>query len=50
MSIRSSRRNASIFATADDEALFAAVAALNFEAVVETYDRHTPTLSAVSRC
>ena len=48
MSIRSSRRNASIFATADDEALFAAVAALNFEAVVETYDRHANPLGSLA--
>jgi hypothetical protein len=46
MSIRPSRRRASIFATANDEALFAAVAALNFEAVVETYDRHASPLGS----
>lgn len=48
MSIRPSRRKASIFATANDEALFAAVAALNFEAVVETYDRHASPLGSLA--
>ena len=38
MSICPRRRKTSTFATAKDEALFAAVVALNFEAVVETYD------------
>ena len=48
MRIRQSRRRASIFAMANDEALFAAVAALNFEAVVETYDRHASALGSLA--
>jgi hypothetical protein len=48
MSIRPRQRKVSIFATVSDEALFAAVAALNFEAVVETYDRHASALGSLA--
>jgi hypothetical protein len=48
MSICPKWRKTSTFATAKDEALFAAVAALDFEAVVETYDRHASALGSLA--
>ena len=39
---------ASTFSTANDNTLFAAVAALNEEAVVETYDRHVSALGSLA--
>lgn len=48
MSIPARRRKASIFATANDDVLFAAVAALNEEAVVETYDRHAGAIGSLA--
>ncbi|HTA97800.1 MAG TPA: hypothetical protein VK730_09180 [Solirubrobacteraceae bacterium] len=48
MSICPRWRKTSAFATAKDEALFAAVVALNFEAVVETYDRHAGALGSLA--
>ncbi len=48
MSIQAKQRKASTFATADDNALFVAVASLNFEAVVETYDRHASALGSLA--
>lgn len=48
MSIRTRQWKASTFATANDHALFAAVAALNEEAVVETYNRHANALGSLA--
>jgi DNA-directed RNA polymerase specialized sigma24 family protein len=48
MSISLKQRKATIFATANDEALFAGVTALNLEAVVETYDRHASALGSLA--
>jgi hypothetical protein len=48
MSIHTKQWKASTFATANDHALFAAIAALNEEAVVETYDRHVNPLGSLA--
>jgi hypothetical protein len=48
MSTSPKQSKASVFATANDEALFAGVAALNFEAVVEIYDRHASALGSLA--
>lgn len=48
MSILARQRKASIFATANDHVLSAAVAALNEEAVVEAYDRHAGALGSLA--
>lgn len=48
MSILVRQRKASIFATANDDVLFAAVAALKEEAVVEAYDRHAGALGSLA--
>jgi DNA-directed RNA polymerase specialized sigma24 family protein len=48
MSILARGRRTSALATADDAALFAAVAALNVEAVEETYDRHATALCSLA--
>lgn len=48
MSILARQRKASIFATANDDVLFAAVAALDEEAVVEIYDRHAGALGSLA--
>jgi DNA-directed RNA polymerase specialized sigma24 family protein len=48
MSIPARRRRTSALAAADDAALFAAVAALNVEAVEETYDRHANALCSLA--
>ena len=48
MSIHAKQWKASTFATANDHDLFAAVAAFNEEAVVETYDRHVSALGSLA--
>jgi hypothetical protein len=48
MSIHAKQWKASTFVTANDQTLFAAVAAFNEEAVVETYDRHAHALGSLA--
>jgi hypothetical protein len=48
MNIGAKQVKASNFSTANDNALFTAVAALNEEAVVETYDRHASALGSLA--
>jgi hypothetical protein len=48
MSTHAKQWNASTFATANDHVLFAAVAAFNEEAVLETYDRHASALGSLA--
>jgi DNA-directed RNA polymerase specialized sigma24 family protein len=48
MSVRAKRRRASAIAAADDTELFAAVAALDVEAVEEAYERHASALCGLA--